>query len=102
MKEPDRIVGELMQPGGCDALRHLGLEWCLEDIDAAECVGYAVILDDKNVILNYPPPNNVEDAAPNEGVVVAGVKGKSFHHGRFIMQLRKAAVQEKKCVTCGR
>lgn len=26
MKEPDRIVGELLQPGGCRALEELGLE----------------------------------------------------------------------------
>lgn len=25
LKEPDRIVGELLQPGGCIALRKLGL-----------------------------------------------------------------------------
>jgi squalene monooxygenase len=25
LREPDRIVGELMQPGGCKALRKLGL-----------------------------------------------------------------------------
>ena len=26
LKEPDRIVGELLQPGGCRALRNLGLK----------------------------------------------------------------------------
>ena len=26
LKEPDRIVGELLQPGGCKALEKLGLE----------------------------------------------------------------------------
>lgn len=26
LKEPDRIVGELLQPGGVAALKHLGLE----------------------------------------------------------------------------
>lgn len=26
LSEPDRIVGELLQPGGCKALRQLGLE----------------------------------------------------------------------------
>lgn len=26
LKEPDRIVGELLQPGGCDALEKLGLQ----------------------------------------------------------------------------
>ena len=26
LREPDRIVGELLQPGGCRALKQLGLE----------------------------------------------------------------------------
>lgn len=26
LKEPDRIVGELLQPGGCKALKLLGLQ----------------------------------------------------------------------------
>lgn len=26
MNEPDRIIGELLQPGGCDVLKTLGLE----------------------------------------------------------------------------
>lgn len=30
MKEPDRIVGELLQPGGVNALRQLGMEGALE------------------------------------------------------------------------
>ena len=25
MKEPDRIIGELLQPGGCNVLKRLGL-----------------------------------------------------------------------------
>lgn len=32
MKEPDRIVGELLQPGGVNALRQLGMEGgCLDN-----------------------------------------------------------------------
>jgi len=26
LKEPDRIIGELLQPGGCQVLRNLGLD----------------------------------------------------------------------------
>lgn len=38
LREPDRIVGELLQPGGFNALKQLGLESkstfiCLEEID---------------------------------------------------------------------
>ncbi|TPX64129.1 hypothetical protein SpCBS45565_g06111 [Spizellomyces sp. 'palustris'] len=76
--EPDRIVGELLQPGGVKALRELGLEDCLENIDAIPCRGYAVFYPPDKVILPYP-----SDKLPNEG--------RSFHHGRFVMNLRKAA-----------
>ena len=36
LKEPDRIVGELLQPGGVQALKTLDLDHCLEEIDAGE------------------------------------------------------------------
>ena len=39
LKEPDRIVGELLQPGGVQALEKLGLRDCLEDIDAVKVFG---------------------------------------------------------------
>ena len=39
LREPDRIVGELLQPGGCSALQQLGLGECLNDIDAVKVVG---------------------------------------------------------------
>ncbi|EJC99983.1 squalene epoxidase [Fomitiporia mediterranea MF3/22] len=74
--EPDRIVGELLQPGGCNALRKLGMEDCLEGIDAVPVRGYCVVNDGKQVHIPYP--NNQE--------------GRSFHHGKFIMSLRKKAL----------
>ncbi|KAJ5388598.1 squalene monooxygenase [Penicillium cosmopolitanum] len=58
MKEPDRIVGELLQPGGVQALEQLGLLDCLDEIDAIQVKGYYV----------------------------------TFHHGRFVMKLREAAL----------
>ena len=106
MHEPDRIVGELLQPGGVGALRKLGLEHCLEGIDAVPCYGYHVLYRGDEVSFAYPA------VRPDGGVVVdpAGARkkaagghanghtqnepgrpeGRSFHHGRFIMQLRRA------------
>jgi len=75
--EPDRIVGELMQPGGVQKLRELGLEGCLQEIDASEVFGYGVFLDGKGLKLPYPK-------------VASDKLGRSFHHGRFIMGLRGA------------
>jgi len=78
LREPDRIVGELLQPGGCSALQKLGLGECLEGIDAVKVVGYEVIHYGKRV--NIPYPANEESKRP---------EGRSFHHGRFISQLRR-------------
>ena len=34
LQQPDRIVGELLQPGGVLALQRLGLQDCVTGIDA--------------------------------------------------------------------
>ncbi|KAG6810313.1 hypothetical protein H0H92_012467 [Tricholoma furcatifolium] len=75
LAEPDRIVGELLQPGGVSALRKLGLEACLEGIDAIPVRGYCIIDGRKSVRIPYPGTH----------------EGRSFHHGRFVMTLRAAA-----------
>lgn len=75
LAKPDRIVGELLQPGGVMALRKLGMEDCLEDIGAVPVRGYCVVHDGKQVHIPYP----------------GGHEGRSFHHGRFIMALREKA-----------
>ncbi|RCI05072.1 Squalene epoxidase [Rhizopus stolonifer] len=81
LSEPDRIVGELLQPGGMNALKELGLQCCVEDIDAVPCYGYGVFHNDQMVHIPYPVDEITEKKA----------FGKSFHHGRFISNLRKAA-----------
>ncbi|KAJ8497097.1 hypothetical protein ONZ45_g12201 [Pleurotus djamor] len=75
LAEPDRIVGELLQPGGVIALKELGMESCLEGIGAIPVQGYCVCESGKSVRIPYPE----------------GYEGRSFHHGRFIMTLRAAA-----------
>jgi squalene monooxygenase len=78
LSEPDRIVGELLQPGGVRALSDLGLRECLDGIDAIPENGYQVIYKDERVLIPYLS----EEGAPRQG--------RSFHHGQFIMNLRKA------------
>jgi squalene monooxygenase len=77
--EPDRIVGELLQPGGMKALTKLGLRDCLEGIDAIPEYGYQVMYRDEKVLIPYL------------GSDEESRQGRSFHHGRFINNLRKAA-----------
>ena len=79
LSEPDRIVGELLQPGGVIALKRLGIESCLEGIDATPVKGYCVVEGGKTVHIPYPGTH----------------EGRSFHHGRFIMKLREAASRAK-------
>ncbi|XP_014677463.1 PREDICTED: squalene monooxygenase-like [Priapulus caudatus] len=89
MSEPDRILGELLQPGGFHALQELGLEAALDGIEAEAMHGYVVhdLHTGSNVVLHYP-----KDA---EGRVQAG---RAFHHGRFIAGLRREA-QKQETVT---
>ncbi|RJE24097.1 squalene [Aspergillus sclerotialis] len=82
LKEPDRIVGELMQPGGAQALEQLGLRDCLEDIDSIRVHGYRVSYHGNPVNLEYPKDT---PSSPRP-------EGRSFHHGRFVMKLRQAAL----------
>lgn len=146
LSEPDRIVGELLQPGGVAALTELGLGGCLEGIDATPVEGYCVVSGDRQVGIPYPDLermigeeaewgegkgkgkkkepeiNGTSNGASNghanghaNGVTgeqsnghsspgigtsptwhvpsLSGKKeGRSFHHGRLIMSLRRACL----------
>ena len=90
LKEPDRIVGELLQPGGVDALEQLGLRKCLDDIDAIVVKGYDVIYNGEEVEIPYPErtsPLSSTEKQPS----TSRPEGRSFHHGRFVNRLRSAA-----------
>ncbi|KAF2321238.1 hypothetical protein GH714_036163 [Hevea brasiliensis] len=70
---PDRTVGELLQPGGHLKLIELGLEDCVEDIDAQQVLGYALHKNGTTTKLSYPLQRFDLDVA-----------GRSSHNGRFI------------------
>ncbi|XP_073525396.1 uncharacterized protein [Phyllobates terribilis] len=78
LKEPNRIVGELLQPGGYLKLIELGLEDYLEKIDAQKVFGYALFNDGKSTRLSYPLE-----------IFHGDVSGRGFHNGRFIQRLRE-------------
>ncbi|KAE8668358.1 Squalene epoxidase 2 [Hibiscus syriacus] len=80
LNEPDRVVGELLQPGGYLKLIELGLEDCVETIDAQRVYGYALFKVGKNAKLSYPLENFRSDVA-----------GRTFHNGRFIQRMRHKA-----------
>jgi len=102
LKEPHRIVGELLQPGGVAALSELGMSSCLDGIDAIPVKGYHIYWKDEGATFLYPllPTNeNGKDLQRNTASEKLSKsrkrpEGKSFHHGRFIMNLRAAAKAE--------
>jgi squalene monooxygenase len=71
LQRPDRIVGELLQPGGIAALRMMGLEDCALSV-GVPCSGYVTRFENEWVQLPYEK----------------GLRGVSFHFGDFVMQLR--------------
>ncbi|EGS21420.1 uncharacterized protein CTHT_0032780 [Thermochaetoides thermophila DSM 1495] len=97
MHEPDRIVGELLQPGGCETLRKLGMGDCLEGIDAAPCYGYHVIYRGEEVSFPYPPVDKHGNIIWNADVTkfTSRPEGRGFHHGRFIMNLRRKCLNHE-------
>ncbi|XP_071701238.1 squalene monooxygenase SE1-like [Rutidosis leptorrhynchoides] len=76
----DRIVGELLQPGGYMKLIDLGLEDSVENIDAQKVLGYALFKEGKSAKLGYPLEKFKRD-----------VSGRSFHNGRFVQRMREKA-----------
>ncbi|XP_074510712.1 squalene monooxygenase [Sebastes fasciatus] len=84
LKEPDRIVGELLQPGGFRALKDLGLEGSVEGLDAHQVNGYVIHDIESSTEVEIPYPQG-EDSVHC---------GRAFHHGRFIMGLRRTALAQ--------
>lgn len=119
----DRIVGELMQPGGIRVLERLGLDHCAkcEEAGAIDVNGYAVIrrgvakgdngsiskVADDDLLLTYPekdPQSFMEyvgfnksslKATKGSGKLDEKPTGRSFHNHLFVDQLRQTAKREK-------
>lgn len=85
LKEPDRIVGEFLQPGGYQVLKDLGLGDTVEGLDAQVVHGYIVHDQESKSEVQIPYPLTENSQVQS---------GRAFHHGRFIMSLRKAAMAE--------
>ncbi|KPM35775.1 hypothetical protein AK830_g10797 [Neonectria ditissima] len=86
LKEPNRIVGELLQPGGVAALEKLGLGDCVEDIDAVPVTGYHMFWKGQDEASFWFCPPSPQETKPS---------GKSFHHGRFVNKLRQRISKEE-------
>ena len=74
--EPDRIIGELMQPGGIQALKQMKLEYLLEGIDAQEVNGYNLIYGNERFTIRY---NDIQE----------GITGMGLRNGKFLTNIRE-------------
>ncbi|XVF68152.1 hypothetical protein PTKIN_Ptkin10aG0181000 [Pterospermum kingtungense] len=79
--EIDRIAGEGLLPGGYRKLLELGLEDCVNEIDAQEVHGYVLYKDGKEARLTFPLQKYDQ----------SHVVGRTFHNGRFVQRLREKA-----------
>ncbi|KAJ1728694.1 Squalene epoxidase [Coemansia sp. Benny D160-2] len=92
--EPDRIVGELMQPSGCEALGELGLRSVFCGIGAVPVHGYYLAYKGKHTYIPYMDRPTTGGKGRQKRY-----RGVSFHHGRLVMNLR-AACKAQKNVFC--
>ncbi|KAM9931980.1 hypothetical protein OXX80_008374 [Metschnikowia pulcherrima] len=116
--EPDRIVGELMQPAGVKALKELGMIQALNGVNARHVEGYYIKYHDTSLKINYaskqacqktnpevPVPDCVfgdndklrrDDPALSaaEWDADENVRGVSLTHGKFLQNLRDIVRKE--------
>ena len=112
---PDRIVGELMQPGGVRALRSLGLIQSINNIEAEPVTGYTVIYNGEEVSIPYPYKADSPAVEKLQDIVKDGndkvledstihikdfedderERGVAFVHGRFLDNLRNIVAKEQ-------
>lgn len=97
LSEPDRIVGELLQPGGVRALQLLGLSDTLEGIDAIPTDGYHIFLSPtESIKIRYPATDELPASYGRSEPLGTEqhYAGRSFHHGRFIQNLRRCMMAQ--------
>lgn len=70
LKEQDRIVGELLQPGGHRALKKMNLDFLTKGIDAVPVNGYGVYHQNESFEMIYPEEVNLP--------------GLGFRNGKFV------------------
>ncbi|MCZ2444602.1 MAG: FAD-dependent oxidoreductase [Flavobacteriales bacterium] len=74
-QEADRIVGELLQPGGVHLLEKLGLGKALDNLDAQPVTGYSIYNQGKAIHIDYPLSKGLKP-------------GYGFRNGRFVQNMR--------------
>lgn len=117
--EPDRIVGELMQPAGIKALQELGMAKAVNGIGARNVTGYYIKYHENEISIDYPSKEDVYKTNPVKPVPQCtkdgndklsdsdpaldfqewekdeNVRGVSLEHGKFLNNLRKIVRDEE-------
>eukprot|EP00127_Corallochytrium_limacisporum_P002508 Clim_evm65s128 gene=Clim_evmTU65s128 len=89
LDKPDRIVGELLQPGGVRSLAiDLDMGDCLNGIDGIIHKGYYVRNGSEKLRLAYPRAGGVTEQG------YEAERAMAFHHGSFIQKLRHKAASQ--------
>lgn len=78
LREPDKFIGELLQPGGVDALLSLGFpKEIFDEIDSPQVSGYALFKNGKQFSIPY------------ESIHGKTHFGQGFRYGKFVTKLRE-------------
>ena len=76
MGESDKIIGELLQPGGVEMLYNMNLEHVLDGIDAQIIEGYGLFYREERIKVSYPTKE------------AKTYTGRGFRYGKFISSIR--------------
>lgn len=76
LAEQERMIGELLQPGGVIKLRELGLEHLLEGLDAQQIEGYGLFMNGGSFKISYPELDGKT------------VTGRGLRNGKFVQRIR--------------
>ena len=77
MQEQERMIGELLQPGGVIKLQELGLEHLLDDLDAQQIEGYGLFMNGDNFKISYPAEGGKT------------LTGRGLRNGKFVQRIRQ-------------
>lgn len=80
LAEQDRIIGELLQPGGVEMLQKMGMEHLLEGFDAQPIHGYGLFMDGEDFKVTYHTDKKEL------------VTGRGLRNGKFMQSLRSYAL----------
>lgn len=78
------IIGELLQPGGVQKLKELGLSHVLSEIEAQPIEGYAMFLNEQWLEMGYPKQKS------------ATLSGYGFRYHKLVSKLRKICMEHPK------